>query len=85
MLIQICVGSSCHLKGSGRIVELMQEYIAKNSLDAEITLAGSFCTGECNRLGVTVQVNDNIYTDVTVEGFDRFFEDNILKKLGEGM
>ena len=84
MLIQICVGSSCHLKGSGRIVELMQEYIAKNDLDAEITLAGSFCTGECNRIGVTVQVDDNVYTDVTVEGFDRFFGDKILKPIREG-
>ncbi|MBR6808147.1 MAG: (2Fe-2S) ferredoxin domain-containing protein [Clostridia bacterium] len=84
MLIQICVGSSCHLKGSGKIVELMQDYIAKNDLDAEITLAGSFCTGECNRVGVTVQVDDDIYTDVTVEGFDRFFEEKILNPLRGG-
>ena len=83
MLIQICVGSSCHLKGSGRIVELMYEYVSKNNLDAEVTLAGSFCTGECNRIGVTVQVDDDVFTDVTVEGFEKFFEENVLKKLRE--
>ena len=42
MIIQICVGSSCHLKGSQRIVELFQKAVEENKLDDQITLAGSF-------------------------------------------
>ena len=60
MIVQICVGSACHIKGSEKIVELFQNAIAKNGLENEITLAGSFCTGRCNREGVTVIVDDEI-------------------------
>ena len=49
MIIQICIGSSCHLKGSERLVELFQDAIKDSGYYDEITLAGSFCTGRCNR------------------------------------
>lgn len=78
MIVQICVGSSCHLKGSQEIVELFQKAIEEYGLDNEITLAGSFCMGKCNRVGVTVTVDDTVYTGVTVEGFEEFFKDKVL-------
>ena len=83
MIVQICVGSSCHLKGSEKIVELMKAAISETHLEGDVTLAGSFCTGKCNRVGVTVTVDDTIYTGVTPENFDIFFEDKILKPLGD--
>lgn len=83
MIIQVCVGSSCHLKGSAEVVELFQKAIEDNHLENEITLAGSFCTGKCNRVGVTVQVDDDIHIGVTPETFRDFFEENILKKIRE--
>ena len=46
MIIQICVGSSCHLKGSEDIVALLQQAVAEHHLESQITLAGSFCTGQ---------------------------------------
>ncbi len=79
MIIQVCVGSSCHLKGSPEIVELLTKAVKENSLDSEITLAGSFCIGKCNRNGVTVQVDDEIYVGVTRENFKDFFNENVLK------
>ncbi len=81
MIIQICVGSSCHIKGSEELVDLFQDAIAKNGLEGEITLAGSFCTGRCNREGVTVAVDDDVFTGVTPEKFEAFFEENILKRI----
>ena len=81
MNIQICVGSSCHLKGSEQIVELFQKAIEERNLADKITLAGSFCIGRCNREGVTVQVDDDIITGVKPETFDRFLETEILPKL----
>lgn len=80
MIIQVCVGSSCHLKGAPEIVELLQKAINDNHLEDEITLAGSFCIGKCNRIGVTVQVDDDIHIGITKENFRDFFEENILKK-----
>ena len=81
MIIQICIGSSCHLKGSPEIVELLQKAIEEHKLEDEITLAGSFCIGKCNRIGVTVQVDDDVYTGITKENFKEFFTENVLSKI----
>ena len=78
MIIQICVGSSCHIKGSPEIVELLQSAVEEYGLKDEITLAGSFCTGKCNRVGVTVQINDDVHVGITRENFRDFFKTNIL-------
>ena len=80
MIVQSCVGSSCHLKGAPEIVELMKKAVAEHSLEDEVTLAGSFCIGKCNRVGVTIQVDDEVYTGVTPMGFDEFFREHILSK-----
>ena len=78
MIVQICVGSSCHIKGSPEIVELFTKAIEDNNLQDEITLAGSFCIGECNRMGVTIQVDDEIHTGINRDNFKEFFEEKVL-------
>ncbi len=78
LIVQICVGSSCHIKGSQQIVEMTQNAIAAHGLDADVALMGSFCIGKCNRDGVTVQVNDDVYTGVTPQNFKEFFNEHIL-------
>lgn len=84
MVVQICVGSSCHLKDSERLVGLFQNAIAERGLENEITLAGSFCAGKCNREGVTITVDDEIFVGVTPDNFNTFFEDKILNKISAG-
>ena len=83
MIIQICVGSSCHLKGSPEIVELLQKAVDEHHLADEVTLAGSFCIGKCNRIGVTVQVDDDVHVGITRENFKEFFKESVLDKLGK--
>ena len=78
MIVQICVGSSCHLKGSPEIVELMQKAIEEHHIENEVVLNGSFCIGKCNRLGVTVQVDDEVHVGITPANFSEFFKKNIL-------
>ena len=79
MTIWICVGSSCHLKGSQNIIELLQNAVEEYQLKDEITLAGSFCIGKCSRVGVTVQVDDKVCTGITKENFKEFFKKNVLQ------
>lgn len=83
MIIQVCVGSSCHLKGSPQIVELLQKSVEQYHLENDVTLAGSFCIGKCNREGVTIQIDDDIHIGITKENFKEFFSENVLKKLGK--
>ena len=78
LIIQVCVGSSCHLKGSETIVELLEAAIAEHHIEDDVVLTGSFCIGKCNREGVTVQINDDIHVGVTAENFREFFKENIL-------
>ena len=80
MIIQVCVGSSCHLKGSQDIVNMLQEAIAKHKLEDEITLVGTLCVGKCNRIGVSVVVDDEIHAGITRENFSEFFAQHILSK-----
>ena len=78
LFVQVCVGSSCHLKGSQEIVELLEEAVAENHIEDEVVLSGIFCIGKCNRVGVTVQVNDDVHVGITRENFREFFRVNIL-------
>lgn len=78
LIVQVCVGSSCHLKGSPEIVELLQKAVEDHHLEDDVVLSGSFCIGKCNRIGVTVQVNDDIHVGITRDNFREFFTKNIL-------
>ncbi len=87
IFVSVCVGSSCHLKGSERLVELLEEKIKQEKLDDDIVLSGSFCLGKCNRVGVTVSVgdgiNEEIFTGITPEGFEAFWTGTVIPKLKE--
>ena len=78
VIVQVCVGSSCHLKGSAEIVELLERAVEEHNIQDDVVLTGSFCIGKCNRVGVTIQVNDDVHVGVTVENFSDFFRNNIL-------
>ena len=83
LFVQVCVGSSCHLKGSADIVELFEKAVKDHNIEDEVVLSGSFCIGKCNRVGVTVQVNDDIHVGITRENFKEFFTEHILKVIEE--
>lgn len=83
MEIQICIGSSCCLKGSEELVNKFQDALALHHLEDRVQLSGSFCLGTCNREGVSVRVDDQIHVGITPETFRDFFENHVLKKLSE--
>ena len=78
LIIQVCVGSSCHLKGSAEIVQMFESAIAEHHIEDEVVLTGSFCIGKCNRVGVSEQLNDDVHVGVTTENFREFFKKNVL-------
>lgn len=80
MNIYICVGSSCHLKGSYDIIQLMKEAIEKNELENKIQLSAAFCLGHCTD-GVSVKINDDVICGVSKESFPEFFQNQVLAKL----
>lgn len=79
MKITICIGSSCHLKGSRQIVEEMQSLVAEKDLKDRIDLAGKFCMGNCQN-GVCVTIDDDQFS-LRPEETKSFFENEVLTRL----
>ncbi|MBQ1212645.1 MAG: (2Fe-2S) ferredoxin domain-containing protein [Clostridia bacterium] len=77
--IKVCIGSSCHIKGSRPVVEQLQAMINENNLGDKVELAGTFCMGNCQQ-GVCVTVNDEFFS-VTPETVRDFFTREVLEKI----
>ena len=79
MKITVCIGSSCHIKGSRQVVKTLQQLIAENDLGDKVELGGTFCMGNCQK-GVCVSVDDAFYS-VTPETVEEFFRINVKEKV----
>lgn len=79
MKITVCIGSSCHIKGSRQVVEQLQRLIAENELGDKVELGGTFCLGECQQ-GVCVMADD-VFHSVSPDTVEAFFEENVRGKV----
>ena len=77
--VTVCIGSSCHIKGSRQVVESLQYLIAKNDLKDKVELGGTFCMGKCQQ-GVCVTVDGDFFS-VSPEPVDEFFTKEILSRI----
>ena len=81
MKITVCIGSSCHIKGSRIVVEELQELINEKNLGDKVELAGTFCMGKCQQ-GVCVTVDDTFHS-VSPTTVEEFFAKEVLAKVKE--
>lgn len=79
MKVTVCIGSSCHVKGSRQVVEQLSSLIEGNALSDKVELAGTFCMGKCQQ-GVCVTVDGEFYSVSPETAFD-FFQENIKAKV----
>ena len=79
MKITICIGSSCHLKGSRQIVETLQRLVKEHGVEDRVQLAGQFCMGNCQQ-GVCVTVDGQAHS-LSPETAQAFFENTVLPQL----
>lgn len=79
MKITICIGSSCHIKGSRYVVEKMQNLISENNLGDKVELGGTFCIGRCQQ-GVCIDVDGEFFS-VTPDTVNDFFEKEVKAKV----
>ncbi len=80
MLITICIGSGCHVKGSRQIIEILQEKIKEHRLEARIELEGCFCQGRCTE-GVVLRIDGAVVTGVSKDNVEALFNRRILEVL----
>lgn len=79
MKITVCIGSSCHIKGSRQVVEQFQHLIKENTLGDKVELAGTFCMGKCQQ-GVCVALDGACYS-VSPDTVTDFFHEKILERV----
>ncbi len=78
--ISICVGSSCHLKGSYQVIQRFQELIKKNKLENKVELKASFCLGRCTK-GVAVKIDEEFVDELTMSNAESKFQEYVYKKV----
>ena len=70
-IIRVCMGTACHVKGAGRILERLQRELSVESgettEDKRFTLEAVRCLGCCG-LAPVVTVNDDVYGKITSQG-----------------
>ncbi|MCQ2506174.1 MAG: (2Fe-2S) ferredoxin domain-containing protein [Lachnospiraceae bacterium] len=79
MKVTVCIGSSCHIKGSRKVVEGLQYCINEANLGDKVELGGTFCMGKCQQ-GVCVTVDDKFFS-VTPDTVNEFFEKEIKARV----
>ncbi len=80
MKICICIGSSCHLKGTEKVIERLQQLIKDNKLINEVELCGSFCLGRCAE-GVSMLIDEEPIQNVNINNIDEIFLEKVIKKI----
>ena len=80
MVIQVCVGSACHLKGAYNVINTLQNLINEYSLQEKVTLKAAFCLGQCTS-AVSVQIDDSQVISVADSGVEQFFNEFVLGRL----
>lgn len=79
MKVTVCIGSSCHIKGSRQVVEQLQRLIAQHNVADRAELCATFCMGKCQQ-GVCVTVDGEFFS-VTPDTVNEFFTKNVLEKV----
>lgn len=76
MNIKVCVGSSCHLKGSYDVIQTLKDIIKKYDVEDLVELQASFCLGLCSK-GVNVKA-DGIAPEKAEKSYTAFNDGTLM-------
>ena len=74
LLIEICIGTSCHLMGSQDLADMLETL--PPPMRQRIDLRGVTCLRNC-RKGPNVRINGIILSEMTPERLQIIIEDNL--------
>jgi NADH:ubiquinone oxidoreductase subunit E len=79
MKLTVCIGSSCHLKGSQHVVDTFRKMIDDNDVGGKVELGGIFCAGQCQN-DVCVKIDEDVFS-VTPDAAEKFFIENVMSRI----
>lgn len=80
MQIHICIGSACHIKGSYKVIQSMQQLVEEFSLQSKVELHAVFCLGHCTN-AVSVRVDEGEVISLQPDTVREFFEGIVLPEV----
>jgi NADH:ubiquinone oxidoreductase subunit E len=80
--LSVCIGSSCHLKGSYNVIQTFQQLIEEFALHDRIDFKSTFCMKMCRQYGVSVSLNQKVY-NIVPETSEEFFKTAVIPALGD--
>ncbi len=80
MVLKVCVGSSCHLRGSYDVIEEMKRLIREHGMEGKIDLQASFCMGNCQN-GVSLKADEVLLHNANKENCEELFLTQVLPKI----
>ena len=75
--ITVCVGSTCHVKGSYGVAEAFKKEIEAQHLGDKVALKADFCMGDCVN-GVCVKISEEKLTHVVPEDVPSLMKGKVL-------
>ena len=82
MTLKVCVGSSCHLRGSYAVIEELKKLIDEYQVQYDVSLQASFCRGHCAD-GVCAKADDDFLTGLNAENVRTVFETEVLPRIAK--
>ena len=80
MVLKVCVGSSCHLRGSYDVIEEMKRLIAGHGMEGKIDLQASFCMGNCHN-GVSLKADEGLVHNANKDNCEELFLTEVLPRV----
>lgn len=75
--LRVCIGSSCHLKGSYNVIQTFLQLIEEYKLHDCVDFRSTFCMKRCAHVGVGISVDNQSY-HIAPETATEFFKSTVL-------
>ena len=75
--VTVCVGSSCHVRGSREVLKRFAELMKQNGLEDEVVLSGSFCMDRCGE-GMNWRIGDEDMSSASVAEAEAVFRRRLI-------
>ena len=72
IVVNVCIGSACHIKGSYNVINSLQQLTEEYGLTDKVDTRAAFCLGHCTQ-AVSVKIGDGEVQSVSGATARAFF------------
>lgn len=81
MILKVCIGSACHIKGSYDVIKIITKIIEEEGLEKEVELKACFCLNNCtDGVSAIIEGEEKLYS-FSRENVEEKFKDIIKERI----